>query len=308
MRFDASKGAFGRHETFALRYSWLPKGFQAVQENPSVFEAENATVELGVGKNMVAAIRYWLKAFQLIERGSGAPTSLGKKLLDPRDGYDPYLEDEGTLWLLHWLLVTNAEQATTFYWFFNQFHKSEFVAPELLAGLTSFVEANLKKKASQTTLKNDLSVLRRMYIQSRRNARVPLEEALDSPLSMLDLMSQSPSGRVFQSPSKARPHLPAGIFSFAISQLMQARDTGSLPLEKLMYSRDPFASPGAVFRLTEAGLLAKLEQMAQSMPDQFTINETAGIHQLYMLGEAEVDPLMCLEQHYQNAVEKRVAA
>ena len=75
-----------------------------------------------------------------------------------------------------------------------------------------------------------------------------------------------------------------------------------------MYSRDLFASPGAVFRLTEAGLLAKLEQMAQSMPDQFTINETAGIHQLYMLGEAEVDPLMCLEQHYQSAIEKRVAA
>ena len=308
MRFDFSKGTFGRHETFALRYSWLPKGFQAAQKSPGVFEAENATVELGVGKNMVASIRYWLKAFQLIEKRSNAPTLLGEKLLDPRHGYDPYLEDEGTLWLLHWLLATNAEQATTFYWFFNQFHKSEFVVSELLSGLTSFAETSLKTKASQTTLKNDLTVLRRMYIQSKRNGRMPLEEVLDSPLSMLDLLSQSPSGRIFQSQSQARPHLPIGIFSFAISQLMQARDTESLPLEKLMYSRDPFVSPGAIFRLTEAGLLAKLEHMSQCMPEQFTINETAGIHQLYMLSEAEVDPLLYLEQHYHSAIGKRAAA
>lgn len=308
MRVDVSKGAFGRHETFALRYSWLSKGFQAVQKNPKVFEAENATVELGVGKNMVASIRYWLKAFQLIEQDSGDPTPLGKKLLDPRNGYDPYLEDEGTLWLLHWLLATNVEQATTFYWFFNQFHKSEFVAPELLASLTDFVETSLKKKASQTTLKNDLAVLRRMYIQSRRNGRTPLEEALDSPLSMLDLLAQSPSGRVFQSPPKARPYLPTDIFGFAIAQLMQAQGMGSLPLEKLMYSRDSFVSPGAIFRMTEAGLLTKLEQMSQRMPDQFEINETAGIHQLYMVNEAEVDPLQYLEKHYRGAGKKRAAA
>ena len=308
MRFDSGKNSFGRHETFALRYSWLPKGFQAVQKNPGVFEVENATVELGAGKNMVASIRYWLKAFQLIEKNSSTPTPLGEKLLDPRHGYDPYLEDEGTLWLLHWLLATNAEQATTFYWFFNQFHKSEFVVSELLSGLTSFVEMSLKKKVSQTTLKNDLAVLRRMYIQSRRNGRVPLEEVLDSPLSTLDLLSQSPSGRVFQSHLKARPYLPTGIFSFAIAQLMQARGMGSLPLEKLMYSRDPFVSPGAIFRLTEADLLARLEQMSQRMPDQFTINETAGIHQLYMLSETEVDPLLYLEQHYHSATRKRAAA
>ncbi|MCY4641129.1 MAG: DUF4007 family protein [Gammaproteobacteria bacterium] len=298
MRSKADKGTFGRHETFALRYSWLSKGFQAVQNYPGVFDSENSTVELGVGKNMVTSIRYWLKAFQLIEKSSNTPTLLGKKLFDPKHGYDPYLEDEGTLWLLHWLLATNAEQATTFYWFFNQFHKSEFAAAELLTGLTSFVEVGLKIKVSPTTLKNDLAVLTRMYVQSKNNGRAPLEDALDSPLSLLGLLTHSPNGRTYQSPAKARTYLPTGIFSFAVAQLMQARGMTSLPLEKLMYSRDQFVSPGTIFRLTEADLIAKLEHMTEYMPNQFTINETAGIHQLYRLVENEVDPLQYLGQHY----------
>lgn len=68
MKYDPSKTAFGRHETFALRYSWLTKGYQknVASKKEDVFTSDNATVELGVGKNMVAAIRYWLRASQMI--------------------------------------------------------------------------------------------------------------------------------------------------------------------------------------------------------------------------------------------------
>ena len=33
MKFNSDKMAFGRHSTFALRYGWLSKGFQAVKSN-----------------------------------------------------------------------------------------------------------------------------------------------------------------------------------------------------------------------------------------------------------------------------------
>jgi hypothetical protein len=62
MRFSSEKTAFGRHETFPLRYSWLTKGIQALLADPGVFQSDEATVTLGVGKNMVSAIRYWLEA------------------------------------------------------------------------------------------------------------------------------------------------------------------------------------------------------------------------------------------------------
>lgn len=108
MRFISEKAVFGRHETFALRYGWLTKGAQALMSGEPVFEAENATVLLGVGKNMVSSIRYWLQAARIICK---APegwdlTVVGDKVFGD-DGYDPYLEDEATIWLIHWLIASN---------------------------------------------------------------------------------------------------------------------------------------------------------------------------------------------------------
>jgi hypothetical protein len=40
MKFNADKVSFGRHETFALRYSWLTKGFQAITDKS--FDITNA--------------------------------------------------------------------------------------------------------------------------------------------------------------------------------------------------------------------------------------------------------------------------
>jgi len=105
MSVAAVQHSFSAHETFPFRYSWLKKGFDAVQEDPSVFLRDDAITTLGVGKNMVRSIRHWcLTAGVLAEgRDGGAlrPTDLGILLLAD-DGLDPYLEDPATLWILHW--------------------------------------------------------------------------------------------------------------------------------------------------------------------------------------------------------------
>src|SRR3954447_8103091 len=62
----AAKPVFARHETFHLRFGWLRKGFIAALNDPEAFSKPNATVELGVGKNMVNAIRYWCQAYKVI--------------------------------------------------------------------------------------------------------------------------------------------------------------------------------------------------------------------------------------------------
>ena len=50
---------FARHETFHPRFGWLKKGFDKAVENSAIFSEESASTALGVGKNMVKAIRYW---------------------------------------------------------------------------------------------------------------------------------------------------------------------------------------------------------------------------------------------------------
>jgi len=43
-----------------------PRNAGPVIGGDPIFEAEDATVKLGVGKNMVTSIRYWLQAARLI--------------------------------------------------------------------------------------------------------------------------------------------------------------------------------------------------------------------------------------------------
>ena len=301
MKLDPKKAAFGRHETFSLRYSWLTKGFQQLQKDPEIFTSEDSTVKLGVGKNMVNAIRYWMQAARLIEHNNGKgfhPTDLGKAIFLARKGYDPYLEDEATIWLIHWLIASNAQFATAWFWFFNYFHKPEFESQEAVAALLDFVEQRLSGKYSTTTIKNDALVVLRMYSRSRGNTRTPLEDALDSPLTQLGLIKMASSGRIYTSKPEERADLPIGIFGFALAELFNVINVKELPIEDLMYSKSGYASPGTVFRFTENALLTKLETLIHSLPGIFEIRETAGIHQIYFIND--VDPMHFLNYHYQN--------
>lgn len=300
--FDAARSAFGRHETFPLRYSWLTKGFQEFRADRKLFSMEDASVRLGVGKNMVSSIRYWLQATGMIRRaGDGYETTeLGYLIFDEKIGLDPYLEDEATIWLVHWLLATNAELATGLYWFFNRFHKPGFSGQEVSAALMDFARTELKAKPSATTIKNDANVLLRMYSRSRGSARVSLEDALDSPLSLLNLVSSAEVGKAFQSQQSSRD-VPVGVFGFAVADLFNGMSATQLPVEQLMYGTEIFPSLGGVFRMTESALLAHLEKLVYQYPDFFELRETAGIHQFYLL--KAVDPQDMLLAHYSDAIE-----
>ena len=309
MKFNVDSMAFGRHETFALRYGWLSKGFNAIRNSKKgakVFEDDDATVILGVGKNMVTSIKYWLRACGMTDAVTGEPTELGIALLS-EDGFDPFLEDEATVWLLHWLLVTNTGLATSWYWFFNRYHKTEFNGQELSSALTDFVNDQVigKKKPAATTLKNDANLVTRMYTQSKGNTRTPIEDALDSPFALLKLVTQSSGGRSFQSRLQARPELPVGVLGFAVCALLNAKSAVVIPIEDLMYSRDDYPSPGSVFRMSESSLVAKLEELVDYIPGIFEVRDTAGQHQLYM--SKKIDCIDFIKKHYKQSQEEKAA-
>ena len=54
---------FRAHETFAIRKGWLHKGMKNIVNNPTVFidKDVNPMEKLGLGTNMVKALRYWLQ-------------------------------------------------------------------------------------------------------------------------------------------------------------------------------------------------------------------------------------------------------
>ena len=124
-----SKYSFSGHESFQCKSLWLKKGYDYLLANNS-FTDIDAVAKLGVGKNMVASIRFWLRASGLTESDSLEPIST--YLLDAENGKDPFTEDINTIWLLHFLLVTS-EIASLYNLLFVEYQreKKEFKKSEL---------------------------------------------------------------------------------------------------------------------------------------------------------------------------------
>ncbi len=307
MFFNKKKVIFGRHETFQLRYSWLTKGVQEFDNDAGIFTSDDATVKLGVGKNMVNSIRYWLLATQILSlsKGEYSLTPIGKAIFG-ENGFDIYLEDEATIWLIHWLLASNPTMATSWYWYFNYFHKPEFSNKDVLDSLHSFAKQHVVSKFSLGTLKKDVDIILRMYSQSKANARQPIEDSLDSPLSLLNLISHLPNSKTYYSFPEERNKIPLGIIGFTVMSIFQQIKISSIPVENLMYMKGNQPALGAIFRMTESAFIAKLEQLTRYIPNLLAIREDAGIHQLHLLEAEACDPLIYLEKHY-NDTQQRVA-
>lgn len=310
MKFNPKKTTFGRHETFPLRYSWLTKAYQEVMKNSGVFDAEDATVRLGVGKNMVNAIRYWAQAAQIIEKTDNGykTTVLGDFIFDENTGYDPYLEDEATIWLLHWHMASNPEQATCAYWLFNRYHKPEFTSEQATEALVDFVKQNVSTKPSKNTLKNDTAVILRMYSDGRPKAKQISDEFLDAPFASLKLLSLLPDGKTHRVQIAEHDHLPVEIIAYAVASLFKETGQDALAIEDLMYGKNNYAAPGAIFCLNENAFLFKLEQLKQRKNNLFGFTETAGVRQLYKLRNAEIDPMVYLRDYYKQSDFYEVAA
>ena len=302
MYFSSNKVAFSRHESFVLRFGWLTKGFRAFEEDSNIFSNDDAVVTLGVGRNMVNSIRHWLRASKLIvlEANTKEVTPIGKAIFSKDGGWDPFLEDEATIWLIHWLIATNSEHATAWYWFFNKFHKPEFTSIEVVSALSTFAKEKIDSKFSITSIKQDAAVLLRSYVQSKHSNKTAYEDVLDSPLSLLKLMTYSTSTKSYQSKLEVRENLPIGIFAYAICDYLKTLNILQIPIEDLIYCKENSIAPGLIFRLTENSLLTKLEKLIQLFPDLFAIDQTAGIHQFFILKELDnVDPFEMLKFHYE---------
>lgn len=303
---NAASVSFGRHETFALRFGWITKGSKALCQNLGVFDDDNATVILGVGKNMVHAIRYWLVAAQIVEADGKALalTALGNRIFNIEEGHDPFLEDDATIWLLHWLIASNAKDATALFWFFNRFHKPEFTQSELFDALRDFIRENTSAKTSDNTIKGDITLLLRMYEPSIERKSIPIEEGLDSPMSILGLVNDLGGSKYHESKLENRWHLPVAPFCYSVLEVFEEAQLSSLPLARLMVSEGSNAAPGAVFRLNDEGLIAKLEEMIAWLPGYFELRETAGVHQLYKL--KNIEPLDVLDKYYSEYQNSRL--
>jgi hypothetical protein len=122
-----------------------------------------------------------------------------------------------------------------------------------------------------------------MYGPPEKIKGSPVEEGLDSPMTTLGLLQRAGDGKHFMARVSERRRLPLAAFGYAVLEVMESLDQPSVSVERLLRADSQFAAPGSVFRLTEDGLITKLEELVRWFPGVLELRETAGIHQLYRM-------------------------
>lgn len=269
---ETIKYTFSGHDSFQCRQLWLKKGFDYVRSNKA-FNDEDAAVKLGVGKNMVSSIRFWMKAFNIID-SKDMPTEFGVKLFD-NNGYDPFLEDDASLWLLHYQLIKTG-LASTYTIIFNKFRKDKlfFNKESYVNYLKRIKEGGNTINFNENTVADDFVVFVKMYQNS--DSTKDVEESFSGILSEIDLLKTIGKGKdeQYQIENNERDKLPAAVLLFSILDNPTYGD--SIGLNSLEFNIN---SPGSIFCLNRNGLTNKISEIVHNNK-QITFTDHAGIKEL----------------------------
>ena len=282
------KLTFTGHDKFRCRQFWLKKGLTHIENNRTF--NDSAVVDLGVGRNMVSSIRYWVRAFGISVGNKSS--EFGSKLLAD-DGFDPYIEDIGTVWLLHYNLVTQ-KVASLYNIVFNDFlrTKIEFTKKDLHKYLVEYCEKH-KYNANPSSLKHDIDVFINNYALPEKNKGI--EADFSGLLYELKLLTRiERSGDWFKIENTDRVSLAPQIVLFCILRTAEKRTT-TFSFRDLLQKEN---SVGRVFSLSANGLNDKLQQMTELYPNKLVFSENAGIKVLQI--REELNCWDILKDYYEN--------
>lgn len=264
------KHIYSGHESFPCKTLWLKKGYDFIKGNNN-FNAPDAVVLLGVGKNMVASIRYWMKAFGLTKNDHIQPIS--NYLFDSTNGKDPFLEDLGTLWLLHFLLVSS-DEATLYNLLFIhlQRERKSFDCQNLLNLVKRMMTEDGKQgQFNENTVKKDIGTLLLNYVLPQK------ANALDDYSSLLidlDLIRIDADGKNYLFNIDGKRLIPWQIFLYALI-VYKGKDK--------TVSSDMLLDVGLIFCMNDLEVIEMCKTIVEHHNDRIVYSDVAGIRQLHFL-------------------------
>ncbi|MCQ2314663.1 MAG: DUF4007 family protein [Bacteroidales bacterium] len=287
-----SKYTFSGHESFPCKTLWLKKGYDFIKAGKD-FNAATAVVDLGVGKNMVSAVRYWYKAFGLSDESETA--WIADYILDTQTGKDPYLEDLGTLWLMHFLLI-HSEEASLYRMFFVDFQKERRLFDR--EQLISFVKRKMKSAGkenlyNENTVRKDVGVLLLNYCLPRNPQS---NEDFSTLLMDLDLLRQSEKKDKSEDNKdkyffniEGKKQVTPEVFLFALLLTKEDADNS--------VSYDTLRDVGLIFCMTDLEVIDMLNLLSETYSDSLSYSDVAGIRQLQFI--KQMDAKQVLEKYYE---------
>jgi len=285
------KFTFSGHESFFCRSLWLKKGYDAL-ENGFDFNAPDAVVALGVGKNMVASIRYWMKAFGLMEDNHA--TDLARFIFSEVDGADPFIEDNGTLWILHYQIVTK-KIASLYHLAFLELRRErkEFDKDQLMSLIQRKCSLPGQKTSfNENTVRKDISVFIKNYV-APSDTKSP--EDFSALLIELALISQLRSERNVRNQLVERyvfnetpfDGLDPDILLYALLDYKGEENTLSF---------DKMQELALVFGFSIPRFIEKVKELVGLYPGSMTYSDNSGVRNIQFLNE--MDKMVVLDHYY----------
>jgi hypothetical protein len=262
---------------------------EIVAGNDPLTDIDEGITELGLGKNMVEALRCWIEAFQIASRVDGvwSLTPIGRLVFHSEEGLDPYFEDVTSSWLLHWLISTNTD-SPFFAWecLFNRWPAMEFSASQVVESFKQ--EANRSQRpVSPVTLRQHWEVFLHSYRPPRADKG---EDHLDSAMSALRLIQPfgerpNASGKwenLYSFDPTPKLAIPNQLFAFFVHDWWNRSypDEQTTPLRELVVGN---RSPGRLLKMHETEILQRVSEMASRQPKVFRITESMSMRQLHRL-------------------------
>lgn len=291
---------FKAHETFAIRKGWLNKGIRNVIINPEVFvsKTENPMDVLGIGSNMVKSLRYWMQATGITAEPNYGHrtqtlTEIGRMIYEN----DPYFEEIGSLWLVHYNLACNADLATSWYIFFNEFNQNEFTLNDFYSKVRKYVYMiDPDKVPSERAIDDDFKCIINTYVSRFKlhPEKINPEDNIESPLAELDLIelvSVNKGERVFRKNSPNINSIPLLILLAVIVDNAEGKKE-----IKISSLQKDVCNVGKIYNLDTITLfeaLYRLEKMGY-----IKVIRTAGLDVIRL--EMDMSATDCISAYYNN--------
>ena len=259
--------SFSGHESFPCKTLWLKKGYDFVVQGKN-FNNPDAVIDLGVGKNMVASIRYWLRVFGICV--GDEPTPLGDYLFSDVNGKDKYIEDLATLWLLHFNLIFN-QHASLYHMVFCGYQKghAQFDREQITTYVKlDMIEADKQSAFNENTVKKDVAVLVQNYSLPRKPQS---NEDFSSMLIDLDLIRQNSEGKGYYFNIEGKRKVTKEIFMYALLKLKEREGDNTLSYDTVQDEID------LTFCMQDYETIEMLKFLAKDYSEYVSYIDNAGI-------------------------------
>lgn len=277
------KYSFSGHESFYCKSLWLKKGYDFLTEGRSFLD-DDAVVRLGVGKNMVTSIRYWLKAFGLTVNDQ--PTELAQ-IIFSNEGGDCFTEDVNTLWLLHYCLV-HTQVASLYNLLFSDYQreKKEFEKNTLDAYIQRKCNVPEQKNVyNSNTVNKDMGVLLKNYFAPENFTAMEDFSALLIGLNLLRRVDKDTYAFNETSTSAIAPE----IILYAILDSKNENDA--------TMSFDAIQELALTFCMSVPAFTSIVRDLEKTHADLFHYTENSGIRNIQFLRD-DFDKYQILTNYY----------